>query len=78
MFVRERVFARRIEDDERTIRHDRAELFVVDRVNLVAAATDADRPEVARRLGFDDAVDVLSLLSLRLNCLRLLFHSVVL
>ena len=46
---------------------DGAELVVLHGVDAVAAATDSDRSEVARRLGFDDAVNVFPLLFERLT-----------
>src|ERR1051326_5697330 len=75
VLVREGVLARRIEHDQRTVRDDGAELLVVDGVDLVAAPADADRAEVLRRLGFDDAVDVLPLLRLSLRRLNLFVHG---
>ena len=76
VLVRQRVFTRRIEDDERTVGDDGGEFFVRNGVDLVAAAADADRPEIARDIGLDDAVNVLALLRFGLLRLCLIFHFV--
>ena len=58
VLVRERVLTRRVVDQERRAAHDRREVAVAHREDLVTAAADAD---MAERLGvprFDDAVDV--------------------
>ena len=65
-----------IEDDERIVGDDRCEFFVRNGVDFVAAATDADRPEIARDIGLDDAVNVFALFRFGLLRLRLVFHVV--
>src|SRR5438132_4573606 len=75
MLVREGVLAGRIENDQRAVRHHRGEFFVVHGVDAIAASADSYRTELARNVGLDDAVDVLSLLSFRLDRLCLIFHG---
>jgi hypothetical protein len=75
VLVRERVLARRIEDDQRAVRDHRSELAMVDAVDVIAAAADADRPEVALRVRLDDAVDVLALFRFRLGPVNLFTHG---
>src|SRR4051812_46593812 len=59
--VREHVLASRILDDHRRVRDHRADVLVVDRVDLGRIGPESQRAEAERLLGADDAVDVLAL-----------------
>ena len=61
VLVRQRVLARGVVDDHRRIGDDGRQPAVVDGVDLVAAAADADVAESAWLTALDDAVDVLAL-----------------
>ena len=76
MLVRERVLARRIEDDQRAVGDDGREFFVVDGVDLSPRPPMPTAPKSRGDVGLDDAVNVLALFGIGLLRLRLIFHVV--